>query len=179
MWFLLDKVDAIKGKADRIIDLLARLIEIARGLSARQDVIKRTIDQNDEQILLRLNQLIAKFDARPAYVAIYLGGTMPLQVGSSSTATVVILDQFGQPFPNFDFGANPPQWNVSDPSVASVAPGSTPDTETITANAAGSETLSVTVPGVANPSATLSFTTTAPAAVPTSVQITTSPDITG
>ena len=103
---------------------------------------------------------------------------MPLQVGSSATATVTVLDQFGQPFA-FDFTANPPQWSVTDTAQDTLAAGPTPGTETITSVAAGSQTLSVSVPNVANGSASVAFTNVAPAPVATSVSITTSPDITG
>jgi len=150
-----------------------------RILAERMTSLERTTNTNDQRILSQLQTLLDIFTPRASYVVITIGGTMPLQVGASSTATVAVLDQFGQPMPGFDFTANPPSWSVSDPALASVAAGSTPDTETITASAAGSEILSVSVPGVVNGTASLSFTVRAPAAVATSVSISTSPDSTG
>jgi hypothetical protein len=179
MFWIIDKIDRIIRDIERVIDLNAQLIQGQRLIVARQDRLEQIMRGDDERILFQLDQLNAIFTPRPAYVAISIGGTMPLQVGSSAIATVTVLDQFGQPFPNFDFGANAPVWSVSDPALASVATGSTPDSETITASAAGSEVLSVSVPGVAKGTSSLSFSVTAPAAVPTSVQIVTSPDITG
>ncbi len=80
----------------------------------------------------------------------FSGDSMPLLVGSSTTATVSVLDQTGQPFP-FDFTAVPPQWTV-DPNCT-IAPGTTPADEVFTGVADGTENWSVMVPGVTNPTA--------------------------
>ena len=174
------KIDQLLLKTQVLQDLLLnKLIKEVEQVRAHQAILESAVKGGDQQILSQLARLLAIFAPRPAYISITLGGTMPLTVGQSATATVTVLDQFGQPFPNFDFGANPPVWTVADPAQDSLAAGSTPDSEAITSTAAGSQTLSVSVPGVANGNASVSFTNVAPAAVPTSVTITTSPDITG
>jgi len=173
------KIDQLLLRLGVVEDILLKeLLKEVRQISARLAILEAARLKDDQLILSQLSQLLAIFAPRAAYVSLILGGEMPLTVGSTATATVVVLDQFGQPFA-FDFTANPPSWTVGDAAQDSLAAGSTQDTETITSLAGGSQTLSVTVPGVANGSASLSFTNVAPAPVATSVQITTSPDITG
>ena len=178
MFFDNIKLDLVLRELERLVTITGRLAFQVEKMNVRLAVLESIVKTDDAQILYELRKIVAIFDSKPSYVIINIGGTMPLQVGASATATVVVLDQFSQPFP-FDFGANPPAWSVSDGAQDTLAPGSTPDTETVTSTAAGSQVLSVSVPSVANGSASLTFTNTAPAPVATSVQITTSPDITG
>jgi len=111
---------------------------------------------------------------RPVSLKVHFSGeSMPLLVGSTTTATVTVLDQTGQPFP-FDFTANPPQWTV-DPNCT-IAPGTTPADEVFTGVAAGTENWSVMVPTVANPTASGSFEVHA-AAVATSVSVSFNPAV--
>jgi hypothetical protein len=178
MWWLLGKIGIIIAQLERLIDTVGKLAVQIQDNSAQL----RTINAQDRQILSQLGKVIDIFTPKPTYTVITIGasgGTMPLQVGQKSTATVTVLDQFGQPMTSFDFAANAPAWTLSDPNAASLAPGSTPDTEEVTGLAVGSEILSVNVPGVTNPTASLSFSVAAAAPVATSVEITTSPDITG
>lgn len=99
------------------------------------------------------------------------GNPLTLNVGQSSTATVQVLDQFGQIFPNFDFTTNPPVWASDNTGSVGVAAGTTPDTQSVSGVAPGTATLSVDVPGVTNGHDEETVTVTAPAPVPTSVKV--------
>ncbi len=180
MFFDNIKLDLAIRELTILVDVTSRLVFQVEKMNVRLAVLESIVKTDDAQILYELRKIVAIFDSKPSYVIIDFtpGGNMPLPVGSTATATVVVLDQFSQPFP-FDFGANPPSWSVSDAAQDTLATGSTPDTENVTSTAAGSQVLSVSVPGVANGSASLTFTNTAPVPVATSVSITTSPDITG
>lgn len=177
MFWIIDKIDQILRGQRRLDDDLGRLVIALREQVS--ELIK--LESVDRGILSRLDQIIAIFTPRPVYAALTFdpGGDMPLQVGNKTTATVVVLDQFGQPMPNFDFTTNKPIWSLSDPNSANIADGPSPDTEIVNGNAAGTNVLTVQVPGVANGSASLSFSVVAAAPVPTSVRIATSPDISG
>lgn len=128
-----------------------------------------------QQILGVVEDIRARLMPRLTRLTITLsGGTMPLQVGATTTATVNGFDQFGNPFA-IDFAANPPSWSVSDPALATLTPNAAdPNKEDVTGVAAGTETLSVSVAGL---SANLSFAVEAPAPVLTSVTITTEPPV--
>jgi hypothetical protein len=119
---------------------------------------------------------------RPSYVRIRFiprkeNILMPLtlQVNETKTATVIVLDQFGNEFP-LDFAANPPSWTVDQPSTVGIGAGSQPQDELVTGLAPTNldAVLSVSVPGVANPNAQETITVVEappPVPVPTSVQI--------
>ena len=104
----------------------------------------------------------------------FSGGFMSLEVGSSTTASVTVLDQNGQVMP-FDFNANMPQWTAD--ANASIAPGPNPNDEVFSGVSAGTENWSVTVPGVANPMASGSFEVVAAAQVATSVSVSFNPAV--
>jgi hypothetical protein len=100
---------------------------------------------------------------------------LTLQVNETKTATVIVLDQFGNEFA-FDFSANPPSWTVDQPSTVGIGAGSQPQDELVTGLAPTNldAVLSVSVPGVVNPTASETITVVAappPVPEPTSVQI--------
>jgi hypothetical protein len=100
---------------------------------------------------------------------------LQLQVNETKTATVIVLDQFGNEFP-FDFATNQPSWSVDQPSTVGLAAGSQPQDEAVTGLAVTNldAILSVAVPGVANPNAQDTIKVVEappPTPVPTSVQI--------
>ena len=104
------------------------------------------------------------------------GNPLTLQVGQKSTATVVVLDQFGQPMP-FDFVANPPSFSIDQPTMVAISAGPTPDQEVVAGLAVTSTpaNFSVSVPTVVNPTDTEQITVVAATQVATSVKITFSP----
>lgn len=133
-------------------------------------------EREERKLLLEIIADLKKLLPHPTRVQIKFGGIMAgnpltLNVGQSSTATVQVLDQFGQIFPNFDFTANPPVWASDNTGSVGVAAGTTPDTQSVSGVAPGAATLSVDVPGVTNGHDEETVTVTAPAPVPTSVKV--------
>lgn len=127
------------------------------------------------KILAEIEQIVALLSQKPTWVVIQ-GDFMPLQVGSTSIATVVVLDQTGNPM-SYDFSANPPSWSETG-GFAGLSAGTSPDTQTLTGVGVGTgEVVSVSVPGVANPSASITFDVVAAAQVATSVRIDTNPPV--
>lgn len=102
------------------------------------------------------------------------GNPLTLNVGQSSTATVTVLDQFGQTFP-FDFTTNVPVWAVDNTASVGLAAGATPDAQSVSGVAAGTATLTVDVPGVTNGHDEETVTVVAPAPVATSVKVSFTP----
>ena len=111
---------------------------------------------------------------RPTSLKVQFGGSMPLPVGSSSTATLTVLDANGQPMP-YDLAANPPAWTAD--ANATIAPGTSPNDEVFTGVSAGPCNWSVTVPGVANPMTSGSFDVSAAAQVATTVSVAFNPAV--
>lgn len=138
------------------------------------------LEQQNNQLLREVNAELKQLLPHPTKVRIKFGGIMAgnpltLNQGQTSTATVKILDQFGNEFQNFDFGANPPVWTSSNTASVGVAAGTSADTQQVSGVAPGTATLSVDVPGVTNGHDEETVTVTAPAPVPTSVKVVFSP----
>lgn len=138
-------------------------------------------EQEERRLMLALKKIYDELVAIHALLLpkanslkVQFGGIMPLLVGSSSTATLTVLDAAGQPMP-YDLAANPPAW-TADPT-ASIAPGTSPNDEVFTGVSAGPCNWSVTVPGVANPMASGTFDVSEAAGVATSVVVSFNPPV--
>src|SRR6266700_43944 len=88
------KTDLLILEVERLVEVTKKLAADFRLISARLAVLEQVVRTDDQQILSQVSRLVAIFSPRPAYIAITFGGNMPLQVGSSATAQITILDQF-------------------------------------------------------------------------------------
>lgn len=121
-----------------------------------------------------------QFRLRPVFVCIYFTRqeryhvSKQIEVGQSATAKVVVLDQFGNAFPGFDFAANPPAWSVDQPDTLSLAAGASPDAEVVSGVAATTSDalLLVSIPGLGSASTAISVVAPPPPVpVATSLEI--------
>ena len=102
------------------------------------------------------------------------GNPLTLNVGQTSTATVVGFDQFGNPFP-IDFTVNPPAWTIDNAAVSIAANATVPtseDVKGVSATGATPANLTVTCAGLSD---TEQITVLAPAPVLTSLKVTFTP----
>ena len=135
-----------------------------------------------QDTLKALEFIIDVITPRLARIQIDIGEPVPvtLAVGQKTTATVVGIDQFGNPFP-IDFTANPVTFVDSAETVASDSPTPASGSDVVTGVAAGSMSLSATIPSLVNSATGQPFTVTdtvtvtPPPAVLTSVALQFSP----